>query len=787
MFWGTVSLQFVPWSVLAARTIQAGQLPLWNPLVGMGAPLLANYQSGLLYPPNWLVILAAGLWGAGWAAWAQTVLVTIHLVWAGMGMYLLARRIGLSPLGQLVCGFSFALSGYLVSRSGFISINATVAWAPWMLLSVTWLATGKTTLSKIILSGIVTSILLIAGHAQTAWYIILFSVAWSTVIAWQDSTLNSPPAESAPVPSRKSSLRHVFAKLVALLISLGIGVCLAAVQLLPTAELLSQSQRARAVDFEYAMTYSFWPWRFLTLLAPGLFGSPVSGDYWGYGNYWEDALYIGVFPLILAVSAIAGTLVGFLRKKKSAAEPPGRIYLIQQNRLVLFFIFVIIASFLLALGRNTPIFPFLYFNVPSFAIFQAPTRFSLWAIISLILLAGMGADRLIRPEGRALYWTRLGTAGAGAITLGAGLTWYFLGDISPTFLRATALFGLFALTSGLLILSSPIQQESGDHQDQKRQVWAWGLLIIIGLDLLIASWNLTPGVERDLYDLRSQSADSLSAMIGDQRIYLSPADEYQLKFNRFMRFDSYSINEKWSNLREVLLPNINILDGVASANNFDPLVTARYARWMDGLGKLEAAGDRLSYDHLLNLMGVGAVEYLSHDSGLGVGYEPVENSTRIRWVPCAQVVHDGDQVWELLNHGQIDVDRVVILEDGGANPPTNCSAGEAKAFVAIVDNSPNQVKMQVHAPASGWLVFSDQWYPGWMAEIDGQPAPIWRANYLFRAVSLPAGEHQVIWKYSPKSFWVGLLISVISWIFVGIIGLLLIRRICRNRLPSQAG
>jgi len=96
-----------------------------------------------------------------------------------------------------------------------------------------------------------------------------------------------------------------------------LGIALAAVQLLPTLEYLAQSQRATSVDPRLALTYSFWPWRLLGLLMPRLFGSPASGDYWGYGNFWEDAIYLGVIPFGLAVSAA-------LRKGRSArpAGPP---------------------------------------------------------------------------------------------------------------------------------------------------------------------------------------------------------------------------------------------------------------------------------------------------------------------------------------------------------------------------------------------------------------------------------------------------------------------------------
>ncbi|NIT61083.1 MAG: hypothetical protein GWN00_34235, partial [Aliifodinibius sp.] len=83
-----------------------------------------------------------------------------------------------------------------------------------------------------------------------------------------------------------------------------IAIALAAIQLLPTFEYLLESQRSAAVDFDFAMNYSFWPWRFLSLLTPDLFGNPALGDYWGFANYWEDAIYIGLIPFVLAVAAL---------------------------------------------------------------------------------------------------------------------------------------------------------------------------------------------------------------------------------------------------------------------------------------------------------------------------------------------------------------------------------------------------------------------------------------------------------------------------------------------------
>jgi hypothetical protein len=128
LFWGTPVLQFVPWRTYAFETVKQGFLPLWNPLLGMGAPLFANYQVALFYPPNVLLYLVGPIWGHG-------LLVTLHLIWAGLGMVILARRIGLGTLSRAIAGMAFSLSGYLVARSGFLSINAAAAWLPWIILA----------------------------------------------------------------------------------------------------------------------------------------------------------------------------------------------------------------------------------------------------------------------------------------------------------------------------------------------------------------------------------------------------------------------------------------------------------------------------------------------------------------------------------------------------------------------------------------------------------------------------------------------------------------------------
>src|SRR4029450_4428271 len=113
--------------------------------------------------------------------------------------------------------------------------------------------------------------------------------------------------------------------------------------------------------------------------------------------------------------------------RRRAAEEP-------RAGLPLFLTVLAGVSLVLALGRNTPVFPFLYWNVPTFNLFQAPTRMMLAFVFALALLAGYGASRspAARLEGRALYWTRLGAAGSVAMTVVGLVVWLRASPATPT-------------------------------------------------------------------------------------------------------------------------------------------------------------------------------------------------------------------------------------------------------------------------------------------------------------------------------------------------------------------
>ena len=131
LFWGLPALQFHPWRDFMLEMLRGGQLTLWNPYNGAGAPLFANYQSALFYPLNWPGYVLP-------AAFAMSITAVVHLFIAGWGMWAFTGRLGLPALGRGVSALAFGLTGYLMARLGTYPMIAAAAWLPWLM----WAALG---------------------------------------------------------------------------------------------------------------------------------------------------------------------------------------------------------------------------------------------------------------------------------------------------------------------------------------------------------------------------------------------------------------------------------------------------------------------------------------------------------------------------------------------------------------------------------------------------------------------------------------------------------------------
>ena len=818
-FWGTPLLQFVPWQRMAATMYRAGHLPLWNPLVGCGAPLAANYQTAAFYPLNVLYLLLPAEVALSWTT-------AFHLALAGWGMYGWGRAVGLDRFPAFIGALSLSGSGFLVARVAlFPSIAFTFPWlAVWLYRAEVLVRSRR--LRDALWLGLALGLGLLAGHAQTAFYGGLLLAAYLIF-----RTLSDVRSRFTFHVSRFWSLLIAHWSLIAC--SLVIGVGLAAVQLLPTAELVAQSRRAGGVNYDFAMTYSLWPWRLITFAAPDFFGNPGRGDYWGYATYWEGAGYVGVLPLLLAVEAVLGRERGRRGDKETGGrgdkgtrrrgdeetggrgdkgtrrrgdeetrrqgdeetrgrgdkgtrrrgdeetrgqgdketrgqgdketrrqgdEEKGD----EGGRQAGFWVVSAVIALVLALGRNTPVFPFLFRHIPGFNMFQAPARWLALTTVALAALAALGAQRWLAGRlGR-----RQGMLGVvvGAALLIGGLAAPRLipGGRLAFFGAATIRLGGTLAVAGTLALL------------RRDAVWwraAVGAFVV--MDLLLFGWPLAPTVDRSLYHGGTEAADFLHSEPGLVRVYW-PADpahlnreydaEQRVKFG-YLTFDDFGPRDvdHWWKMREALLPNVGMLDGVASANNFDPLLVGRYA------ALLEAAVEAPA---LLRVMGVTHVasdrpwpegerieEWRMKDGEDVVGLYRLTGALGRAWVvPAARDVSP-DRMLAALASPVFDPSAEVLLEQpvpGIQHPASNIR------YQVTLQDTPNGVTIHAVLDTPGYLVLADTWYPGWQATVNGVPAEVLRANYAFRAVWLEAGEHVVEFVYRPRAVMAGVGLSAAS-------------------------
>jgi hypothetical protein len=408
-------------------------------------------------------------------------------------------------------------------------------------------------------------------------------------------------------------------------------------------------------------------------------------------------------------------------------------------------------AFFFALGQNTPAFPYLFKSMPVFGAFNAPTRWNLITTFCLAMLAAIGAELWRRPTGRTLYWTRLGTAGAAAaIAVGIAAAVVPSG-LHASFGRSFALAGLWVLLAGAITLA---------WRDAVPRAWIALVAVVISADLVVANYGLNPTAPAALY----HGTTSLAQSLGDgHRVFLLPEAERILKFERTHRSDSFQteLDPRW--IRESGLPNTPLLDGLASANNFDPLVPARYGQWLGRVARLSGA-------HLTDVLSAADVGWMAArigDVAPWVSYEPVADPVRVRLVPRGIAASSGEDAMDLAMAPAFDERATVVLE--GAESQIDRVGGPGEVRIAD-DPDPLRVTIEVKAPQGGWVVLSDTWFPGWTVRVDGAPASGYAADGIFRAVWTPPGEHRVVWSYEPLSARLGALASGVGLVLLLALG-----------------
>jgi hypothetical protein len=375
---------FIPWFLVSARAWLSGHLPTWNPWAGSGMPLLGSSQAGALYPPNLLFLVLP-------AVIANNVTIAVTFAVAGLGAWLLTRRLTGDGVAAAVGGVGFGTCSLLFAHIGHQSLIAGAAWLPWMLYGYE-LARERVTPLRLAVPAVALAMAVFAGHSQLLFTdLLLFAV----YVVGGEFTGGS-----------RQPLRHALVALAAV----AAGFALGAVQLWPTFIVAAHSVR-RSLDFPDAMSFSL-PVRQLPMLAfPYLFGKTIPGGPYAltYGARWNLTELTGYPGMAILVLAGAGVAAGVLRRQRAA------------RALAL----MGAAGLLMALGPATPLGR-LFYGVPPFGQFRAWARFLVGLDLGLAGLAAYGTAALrTRAPGRSPARRRAlagalvtaGLAGAAALLL----------------------------------------------------------------------------------------------------------------------------------------------------------------------------------------------------------------------------------------------------------------------------------------------------------------------------------------------------------------------------------
>ena len=193
-------------------------------------------------------------------------------------------------------------------------------------------------------------------------------------------------------------------------------------------------------------------------------------------------------------------------------------------------------------------------------------------------------------------------------------------------------------------------------------------------------------------------------------------------------------------------------------NNYDPLVPGRYAQWMEKL----ADRDLQNYPSLLDIMAVDTLVWTEPISATTTTTAQIAETQRVRWVPCARSAKTSQKALDLVFSGDVNFNAEVVLE--GITKVQNQECFPIDYSSKIVSETPNAISIQVDTLQPGWLVFSDIHYPGWKAFLNNEVVEIYSGNFLFRAVEVPVGQHEIKLIYQPWSFYSGVLISITTWL-----------------------
>ncbi|CUU10468.1 membrane protein YfhO [Candidatus Kryptobacter tengchongensis] len=767
---------FKSWSALS-EDAKTQKVPLlWNPYIFSGMPGYASLNVGPERPfdligviKDFIINTIASLFPSR-EVFDIVFYMVFYLIIMAIGTYLLSRQLGMSKFISFVVAFSMVFSTFFIVwiTVGHQTKIITMAIFPYLLLLIE--KTQKK--PKLIhLIALIISLWLIfsASHIQMMFYIYLsvglYYLTYLAIKIFKKENL---------IGLIRSAILFVFATIIS------IGIFLD--KYLPVFEYNKYSIRGQppiiekiqgrssetqksGLDYDYATQWSFSPGEVLTFIIPSTYG-------FGWRNY-NGVLtggetvrlntYFGPMPFTDAANYLGGIVV-FL-------AVIGVIFNFRKETFVKFLTFLSLLSLLISFGKEFPlIYDLFFYYVPFFNRFRVPSMILSLVMFSVPLLAGYGLNSILNfykngfPEKTKILFRNL-TIFSLALFVFSIIFKNFISDIYRS---------LFATDRALSIV---IQNNFGFvNQELFNRILPYVYQFIF--DNFLSDLRVFLGLSTIL--------SALIYLLSLRKINLN---SFNFGIALIVFFDLWRVDGMvlhYSNKEELIsiynppdyveyIKHDTTLYRVLELSGGQPVMSNHLALYrLQNVFGYHGAKMRI-YQDLIDVAGITNpfvlnilnVKYVISDRYDSIYGNLVFNGTKKvifnpNYLPRAFFVNRY-QVEKPLNillkmkNGEFNPKDLLFLEDTlnlKIDPPAE------NAYVEVVEYQIQKITLKAKATGNNLLFLSETWYPKWKCYIDGKETPIYKANYVFRAVVVPDGEHEIVFIYQDDKFELGSKISL---------------------------
>ncbi|MEY2408240.1 MAG: hypothetical protein QOF48_910 [Verrucomicrobiota bacterium] len=659
-----------------------GEIPFWNSLSNCGIPHLAQWNTMTLYPLSIIYLLFPMPWSLGFFCLG-------HLFLGGIGMYFLANRWTSNRFAAAIAGVAYAINGLMLHALMWPNNIAALGWMPLVILCIDHGVRfgGRQTVIAVLAA----TMQMLAGAPEIILFTWLLAGAFCAV------------TREAPWQARWR--RFAVAALLTAMV--------ASAQLLPFLDLMVHSQRDQKFGTD---VWAMPSWGWANLLVP-LFRCTASavGVYSQDAQQWTSSYYAGIGILALAI-------LGATR---------GR------DRRVLVLVTAVLAGLVLALGSAGGLLTLLKKIIPGLGVVRFPIKFVVIPIFAMPLLAAMAVAR-----------------------------WHSAADLAGAIQRRRwfGISGALFVLIGCVVMASWMHPATGEHAEVTARSGATRALFLIAAAVLLVlgnRWTGTAGLSLRLGFIALLGLDVLThaprqnptvptAALSDG----IPRDDRFKTEGRVMVsartqafFDFAATSNTWEfcrGHRRALLPNWNLVEGIASAGGFYSLYTAPQS----DLRALWASGTNVSR----SLADVFGARWISSEANL-FGWDERRASLAILTAGQGPIFADREQTLRALASSALDPASEVLLPRAAEGHVHATSVVGARVVSSRAGNG--VLEAQIEADGPTFVTVGQTDYPGWTATVNGRPARIWRANHAFQALEVPAGTSRVRLAYRERTFAAG--------------------------------